>query len=243
MSLRRIGTAYGASLLGMFTSLLSNLWLLRAITQEVDKPTFGLFLVVSTWLSYLGLLQIGLDMAAAQRIAEALARGNDSEAARVYRQLVWFNRALAGAFAAAIVGGALLVRHIPLHSGADETILPKIVLLIGFSQVVAILARPTAAALTGTQQLALVNFIRVGSSLATTLLAYLLLRRGGCSLPAGRGCGGSVVRLDEPGLLAPPTLLLGKSPRRQSSCGIWRPVSLWSGCFACGRRSPDRSQL
>src|SRR5262245_40158276 len=37
VALRRIGEAYGAYLLGVFTTLLSTLWLLRAVAGAVEK--------------------------------------------------------------------------------------------------------------------------------------------------------------------------------------------------------------
>ena len=178
MSLRRIGAAYGTSLLGMFTAILSNLWLLQAVTEEVDKSTFGLFLVVSTTASYLGLLQLALDLAAAQRIAEALSRADEMGAARIHRQLLWFNRALGALCAAFALCGAGVAYLLPVNADVDESVMPTVILLTGLSQAAAMMSRPAVAALAGAQYLSTVNLVRVGGSLAAALLAYALLRLG-----------------------------------------------------------------
>jgi O-antigen/teichoic acid export membrane protein len=168
-------TVYGSYLLGFATSILTNFWLLRIVSGAVDKRTLGLYVTMAGVTAYLGLLQVGMDLAAAQRIIEALARNDPIHARRIYRQLRLFNRAAAGVCFVVSVLVALVC-----HFGAvaDDLPVPILIATLGTSQAWAILARPSMAALIGTQRIAVVNFVRVGAGLATVILSYVLFRFG-----------------------------------------------------------------
>lgn len=168
-------TAYGSYLLGFATSILTNFWLLRIVSGAVDKRTLGLYVTMASVTAYLGLLQVGMDLAAAQRIVEALARNDPNHARRIYRQLRLFNRAAAG-LCFVVSALAALVCHFVV--GADDLPVPILVATFGTSQAWAILARPSMAALIGSQRIAVVNFVRVGAGLATVILSYVLFRFG-----------------------------------------------------------------
>src|SRR5438552_11239105 len=103
-SMKRIVIAYSSSLLCVFSALLTNLWLLREIAQEVDAGALGLYGLILQIASYLGVLQLGLDMAASRQIAEFLGRDATASAHRAYRDLARFNIVLAW-----ICGGASLL--------------------------------------------------------------------------------------------------------------------------------------
>ena len=66
MGLRRVAWAYGSNLMGVFSSLLTNLWVMRAVAAETGKDELGLFFAFATFVSYLQLLQAGMDFAVSQ---------------------------------------------------------------------------------------------------------------------------------------------------------------------------------
>ena len=79
--------AYGTSLLGVFSGLLTSLWLLRAITRTVSVHDFGIYAFVLQISGYLAIFQLGLDFAASRHIAEALGRKDSAEASRAFLDL------------------------------------------------------------------------------------------------------------------------------------------------------------
>jgi O-antigen/teichoic acid export membrane protein len=174
----RIGTAYATSLLGLVSGLLTNLWLLRQVTSEVDAPTFGIYAFVLQITAYLGALQLAFDFATSQRIAGCLGRGDTDGANRA-----WWELARASRFAALAAIGATLLISCALSFGIGiaahhAQIAARIALATGATQALTFLSRRYAAALIGSDEQAAVNLTTVGSTISATLIAYGLLRAG-----------------------------------------------------------------
>lgn len=175
----RILAAYGTSLLGILSGLITNLWLLREVTRAVDPITFGLYALVVQIGSYLAVLQLGLDFATSREIAESLGRGEPMRARNAYWELVRFNRR--GSWITGLVVvilAAVLLVWIGFESAATARLAALIALLAGGVQTVAFLSRHYTAALLGSQRQTTVNTITVLRTLGTSALAYLLLRLG-----------------------------------------------------------------
>jgi O-antigen/teichoic acid export membrane protein len=169
--------AYGTSLLGVFSGLLSSLWLLRKVTQVVTPETFGVYAFALQITSYLGTVQLGLDFAASRRMAESLGQGLEDEARKAYWVVQRFN-----IFASLVAVVLTLIVAAGLRAGigviVDRSLAGTTALLTGGAVVVGFLAQPFDAALIGSQQQALVNGSVVVRSVAATVLAYFLLRAG-----------------------------------------------------------------
>jgi len=171
--------AYGTSLLGVVSGLMTNLWLLRKVTQAVDTADFGVYAFVLQITAYLVVLQLGLDFAASRRIAECLGKGDANGANVAYWEVVRFNR-----YAAALAAFILLLILTAFWCGLGFKSTPvghlalTVAVLTGSTQLLYFLNRAYAAALIGIQRQSVVNVITVANTIGTSLLAYVLLRQG-----------------------------------------------------------------
>ncbi len=171
--------AYGTSLLGVISGLITNLWLLRKVTRVVATTDFGIYAFVLQITAYLVVLQLGLDFAASRRIAECLGRGDPHGANVAYWEVVRFNR-----YAAAIAAILLIIiaaafwRGFGFKALALGKLAVTVAILTGGTQLIYFLNRAYAAALIGIQRQSIVNMVTVGNTIGTSLLAYILLRLG-----------------------------------------------------------------
>jgi apolipoprotein N-acyltransferase len=132
----RIFSAYGTSLLGVFSGLITNFWLLRKITQEIPASTFGIYALVLQVTAYLAILQLGLDFAAARKIAECVGRQDGEGANCSHWEVARFNRyvGLGGTLLVLIVAAALW-RGIGVSNIATGHLAAVIALFAGAAQV------------------------------------------------------------------------------------------------------------
>ncbi len=175
---RSLVSAYGTSLLGVVSGLVTNLWVLREVTRSVSPEAFGVYAVVVQIVAYLGILQWSLDFAAARQIAECLGRGDQRAATSAYWTLVTLNRRLgitAGVLAAALAGS---FAHAGLFGFGGGHSAAGIAAVSGAAQVLAFFSRPAAAALIGGQRQAVLNTITVCRTIGSSLVAYGLLQLG-----------------------------------------------------------------
>ena len=149
---------------------------MRLVALEVEKADFGVYLFTVSIMAYFGLSQMGLDLAASQRIAESLARGDEVTANRIYHQLTWFNRGLYSVLAIAVAASVCFV----LVSGFVDKpkLVAVIVALVGAGMGFRLISNPATAVLAGSQNVHLVGGITLANSLGSTFLAYVLLRGG-----------------------------------------------------------------
>ncbi|HEY2786475.1 MAG TPA: hypothetical protein VGJ05_16035 [Fimbriiglobus sp.] len=178
MSLRRIATAYGTSLMSVATTLLGNFWLLKVVAEGVDKETFGAYAFVNQVTVISGIVLLGLDAAAGIRVAEALGRGDQAAAARVAFQLRWFCRGIAVLFACltCVAVGIAFGRGSP--NTVPGRLWAELVAATGLSLTIGIIIRSSAAVFTGAQLLVIPNLVRLGQQFIAILLGYTLFRLG-----------------------------------------------------------------
>lgn len=175
---KRILSAYATSLLSVVSALLTNLWLLRAVVRTVDADIFGLYAYVLQITSYLAVLQLGLDLAVARQIAEALGKQEVVQARQAYGELLRFNR-----IAAWICLGlsVLIASALCLGAGKEaghSVLIGQIVLLTGLAQALGFRVRSPSAALIGSQLLAPVNIAGSVRVIASAVVAFSLLQAG-----------------------------------------------------------------
>ncbi|HTB22786.1 MAG TPA: oligosaccharide flippase family protein [bacterium] len=178
MRSRRILSAYGSSLLGLFSGILTNFWFLKVLTSQLSKNEFGLYAYVLQITAYFGFLLLGIDFAASRDIAKNLALGRQDEAFSAYQVLGRFNRIAGAVCAAGTVILALVIPRLGLRGWDQPSVLVGLTLLVGFSQVLGFFQVTPSAALIGSQQQWIVNLLTTLRSVATTLLAYALLEGG-----------------------------------------------------------------
>jgi O-antigen/teichoic acid export membrane protein len=175
----RILSAFGTSLLGILSGLLTNLWLIRHIAREIPPAEFGVYALVLQITAYLGTLQLGLDFAASRRIAERLGVADEHGASIAWHEVARFNRRVAVVAAAMVgVGAASLLSGLTWLPRESAILAGKLLLLTGSSQVALFLSRASYAALVGSQRQVVTNLLTVATSFGTTLLAFALLRLG-----------------------------------------------------------------
>lgn len=149
---------------------------MRLVALEVDKADFGVYLLTVSVIAYIGLSQMGLDLAASQRIAEALARGDERGANRIYHQLTRYNAGICFAVGLFIACAILFI----LCAGGYQKpeLIAWIIFFVGFSGVVQLFSVPATATLSGSQNMHLIGILNQSTSLGTIMLGYTFLRSG-----------------------------------------------------------------
>jgi O-antigen/teichoic acid export membrane protein len=176
----RLQAAYGTSVLGVFSGLLSSLWFLRVFSREISTIEFGYAAFVVQIVGYLAIFQLGMDAALSRQIAESLGKGILSEARSAFQSVQRFNR-----YAAALCTTATGVMALGIYyfgfgfkPGHNRFMVTGLVILSGTAQVFAFLQRPYASALIGSGRLATVNLLTIQRSICATLLAFVFLKGG-----------------------------------------------------------------
>ncbi len=174
----KIISAYLTSILGVFSGLLTNLWFLKALTQQVDATDFGLYSYIFQISSYLLILQLGMDFSVSRQIAEYIGKGETDKANSAFWELKRFNR-----IGATVLLIAVLILTFCFYMGIGveyekKEIAITLVLLVGLNQLLIFFQRPFSAALIGGHFQEVVNITTVIRTLFTTVIAYFLLING-----------------------------------------------------------------
>lgn len=178
MSGNKILSAYLTSILGVFSGLLTNLWLLKELTTHVSAVDFGLYSYIFQISSYLLILQLGMDFSVSRQIAEYLGKGEHNHANTAFWELKRFNRYGILLVIVAVLGLAQLFQS-GIGVDLERTgLATKLVLLVGANQVLVFLQRPFSAALIGGHHQEVVNIVTVLRTVITTLIAFAFLKGG-----------------------------------------------------------------
>lgn len=175
---RRIFSAYGSSLLSVFSGLLTNLWFLKILTSQVGKEEFGVFAFILQITNYLSILQVGLDFATSRDIAENLGAGDTKSASDSFWILRRFNRNVMLLCLAVTVGLCAAIPSFGLRGWSRPSVIVGLTFLMGLSQAVGFLQNSPGAVLIGSHRQWIVNSLGTCRTIATTLLAYTLLKAG-----------------------------------------------------------------
>jgi O-antigen/teichoic acid export membrane protein len=172
-----------ASVLNIASAIFNNFVFLRAVALDVPKSELGLYMFVVSIISYLGLIQAGVDLAATQYIAEATGKKKEDEANRIFHQLRIYNRTvgfiLIGLSSVILVGGWMISA---LGWGDREWAIDfSFVTIIGClmsTVVIRIFSNPSVAALAGGQHVHITSIANLGNALASTLIGFALFSGG-----------------------------------------------------------------
>lgn len=171
--------AYFTSLLGVFSGLLTQLLYIRELTKVVSADSFSLYAFVFQIITYLSVLQLGLDFTVSREIAINLGRKNLSLANYSYSFITRFNRKVVYVCIALIAIAAFLFYFgvgIPrTYNTGTATLL---VLVFGVFQIFSFYIRPYSAALIGANFQNIVNTNIVIINILSTLFGYILLKLG-----------------------------------------------------------------
>src|ERR1017187_9142806 len=170
-----ISRAYGSSIVGVFSGLLTAFVLLKLIATRIPQAEFGAYVIASQLAAYLGNFQLGLDFAASRQIAECRGKGELETANQAYWELLRFNRIITvlAAAALAIATPVIVIRsHI---SGVPPSLVPLVFVGFGCVQMLVLTQRPYSSALIGSEQQVFTNLLTVARTIASTLLASAAL--------------------------------------------------------------------
>jgi O-antigen/teichoic acid export membrane protein len=176
----RILRAYGSSVLGVFSGLLTSFWLLREVTAAVAPHDFGIYAFVFQITSYVAVLQLGLDFAASREIAARLGQKDLLGAKAVFAVLHRFNWRVGMGVLLAVIGASVAIRVVglPGRQQDEANLIAWTILLVGASQILSVVSRPYVAVLIGGMHQTVPNFVQLGSGVVTAFVAFGLLRAG-----------------------------------------------------------------
>lgn len=166
-----IARAYGSSVLGVASGLLTNFILLRLLATRIPKAEFGAFAIASQLTSYLANLQLGLDFAVSRQIAECRGRGDAETANSSYWELRRFNRIVMLVALVALILAVVVVVLNPRTSAVPAYLVPAVLAGFGCVQLLYFAQRPYSSALIGSEQQVFTNLLTVARTIASTLLA------------------------------------------------------------------------
>jgi O-antigen/teichoic acid export membrane protein len=174
--MKRILLAYGTSVLGVFSGLLTNLFLLKIITVYVSKTEYGLYAFIIQITTYFSVLQLGLDFALSRQIAEYLGKDQNANANLSYWEVKKINKLGFIVVPVITVSLAFLIWFKIIISN-DETFRLATILIIlsGIVQTILFANRPNSAVLIGSKNQSYVNIINVSRTILSTTLSILLL--------------------------------------------------------------------
>lgn len=178
----KILSAYGTSLLGIASGLLTSVWLLREITKVIPAHDFGVYAYVMQICAYLPILQLGVDLAATRHIAQCLGRNNAKEANGLFTNLLRFNRGVVTISIVIIAAITAILWYSPNLIGAADFrvahLSAEIWLAAGTPQIIAFMSRPYSTALVASECQPTVNTAIVIRTISTALIAFCFLKLG-----------------------------------------------------------------
>lgn len=175
---RRVVRAGASNVAGRFVSIVVWFLLTPVILTAVGPAAYGLWVLVTSLLSYGFLLDLGVSATLTKYVAEHLSRGDPESARRYVATAVRLHSLLGGiVFLLALVLAALL----PPVLRVDEDLrreLPTLVILMGATVGLSLASSPQTAVLRGIQRYDLANVLVVTNTLVTAAGIFIALRAG-----------------------------------------------------------------
>jgi O-antigen/teichoic acid export membrane protein len=175
---RRVVRAAASNMAGRFTSILVWFLLTPVILHAVGSVAYGLWVLVTSLVSYGFLLDLGVSATLTKYVAEHVARGEFESARRYVATAARLHALLGGlAFLLALILAALL----PTVLGIDADLrreLPILVILMGATVGLSLASSPLTAVLRGIQRYDLANVLVVTNTLLTAVGIVVAVRAG-----------------------------------------------------------------
>lgn len=169
--------AYSTSLLGILSGLLSQLVYIRELVHIVPTEEFALYAFAFQIVTYMSILQLGLDFATSREIAVRLGQKDTKGAYQSYLFIQRFNyKVCIAGILLALVCAAFFYNGIGISSKFNTVMAAKLVMLFGLSMFLSFLSNPNIVALIGSNMQSKVNVNNILMTIATTIVAYVLLK-------------------------------------------------------------------
>lgn len=158
--------------------LFATLAMTPMLVRSMGDRLYGVWAILSAFVSYYGLLDFGLSSAAARYISQALGRGDGREAsATAGTAFVLFS--LLGAAALAVTGLAAWVCPRFLKDPSEAALFRQVVLLLGGATALGFPLKAYQGVLTSQLRYDILSYMALARILATNALIYASLLRGG----------------------------------------------------------------
>ena len=175
--IKSIYKAYSTSLLGIFSGLLSQLVFIRELVHSVSSDQFALYAFAFQVVTYMSILQLGLDFASSREIAIRLGQKNYKGACESFLFIKKFNNKICIVGLLVILSCSLFFYYgIGVSIKFNHLIAAKLILLFGLSMVINFLSNPSIVALIGSNLQSKVNINNIVVTIATTCAAFFLLK-------------------------------------------------------------------
>ncbi len=175
--MRLILATFSTSLLGLISGLFTQLIFIRELAHVVPNDEFALYTFAFQIISYLNILQLGLDFATSREIALKLGQNDFTGAKESYKFIRTFNYKICViGFILVFICSGLFFNGIGIHDEFDKDIAGKLVLLFGASIFINFISNPSIVALIGSNKQAKVNINNILITIATSVVAFILLK-------------------------------------------------------------------
>ena len=164
---RRVVRAAASNVVGRFVSIVVWFLLTPFVLGAVGAVAYGLWVLVTSLLSYGFLLDLGVSATLTKYVAEHVSRGEFEDARRYVATAVRLHALLGGlVFLAALVLAAVLPSVLRLDADLRRE-LPSLLVLMGATVGLSLAASPQTAVLRGIQRYDLANVLVVVNTLLT----------------------------------------------------------------------------
>jgi O-antigen/teichoic acid export membrane protein len=176
--LRTIVKAYSSSLLGIFSGLLTQLVFIRELVHVVSQSDFAIYAFTFQIVTYLSILQLGLDFATSREIAIQLGKGDYDIALQSYHFIKKFNNKVVviGLMIVSIIA-FLFYNGIGISSETETLKASLLVLLFGLSLFISFFSNPYMVALIGSNKQHIVNYNNIVVTIISTIIGFFLLKK------------------------------------------------------------------
>ena len=175
---RRVARAAASNVTGRFLSILVWFLLTPVILHAIGPDAYGLWVLVTSLLSYGFLLDLGVSATLTKYVAEHVARGERESAQRYIATAVRLHALLGGlVFLLALVLAAVLPAVLRVDADLRREI-PILVVLMGATVGLSLASSPQTAVLRGIQRYDLANVLLVTNTLVTAAGIVIALQTG-----------------------------------------------------------------
>jgi O-antigen/teichoic acid export membrane protein len=219
---RRVVRAAASNMAGRFVSILVWFLLTPFVLHAVGPVAYGLWVLVTSLVSYGFLLDLGVSATLTKYVAEHVSRGEFESTQRYVATAVRLQTLLGGlVFLLALLLGVLLPAVLTVDADLRRE-LPTLVILMGATVGLSLASSPQTAVLRGIQRFDLANVLVVTNTLLTAAGIVVALR-------AGAGLIG-IVAVTIPATVLTSALGIALVARTAPSIRItWRGGSRWHG--------------
>jgi O-antigen/teichoic acid export membrane protein len=233
MNLKRIARNVVSNWAGMAVTLLAGLVLLPFLVRRLGQTDYGLWILISSFTGYFGLLDLGIRSSVGREIAVQRAKGSQDGVNAIVSTALAFLSAAGLVALLASAGFALVVEHVFREVPPEAVPDCRLALvLIGLNLALWLPLSVFDSMLWARQHFGLLNATEIGTTLVRTGLTFYCVANGGglvalavinlVSLAGAQGARGALVLgLDRRGLCVGPSRITREAARCLFGFGVW----------------------